>query len=167
MTIAQAGVRAELPQAKAQLLNMDGETVGMAMLTEAAGGVLIHVKVEGLPAGKKGLHIHSHAACDPATGFKSAKGHVGKTKGGHGLLNPAGPEAGDIPNIFIGTDGTAEMEAFSTFVSLTSGEHNLLDLDGSTFIIHESADDHISQPIGGAGARIVCGLIVPTKAALN
>jgi Cu-Zn family superoxide dismutase len=51
------------------------------------------------------------------------------------------------------------MEAFSTFISLAGGDENLLDANGSTLIIHESADDHVTQPIGGAGARIACGII--------
>jgi Cu-Zn family superoxide dismutase len=160
MTPSLADYRDSLPKAHADLIDIDGQKVGLATLTEAPGGVLIHVRVEGLTPGKKGLHLHSHGSCDRATGFKSAKGHVGKVEGGHGLLNPAGPEAGDIPNIFVGADGIGEMEAFSTRVSLTAGEHTLLDHNSSTFIIHENADDHITQPIGGAGGRIACGLIV-------
>ena len=84
---------------------------------------------------------------------------MGLVPGGHGLLNPEGPEPGDIPNIFVGADGVGEMEAFTSLVSLVEGPNNLLDADGSTFIIHENADDHVTQPIGGAGARVVCGVI--------
>ena len=36
----------------------------------------------------------------------------------------------------------------------------LLDEDGSAVIIHEQPDDHLTQPIGGAGGRIACGVIV-------
>lgn len=36
----------------------------------------------------------------------------------------------------------------------------LLDQDGSAVIIHDQPDDHLSQPIGGAGARIACGVIM-------
>ena len=35
----------------------------------------------------------------------------------------------------------------------------LLDEDGSAVIIHENPDDHMAQPIGGAGGRIGCGII--------
>ena len=35
----------------------------------------------------------------------------------------------------------------------------LLDSDGSTVVIHENPDDHVTQPIGGAGGRVVCGII--------
>ena len=35
----------------------------------------------------------------------------------------------------------------------------LMDEDGSALIIHEAEDDHISQPIGGAGGRVACAVI--------
>mgnify|MGYP005991857729 FL=1 len=157
--VLASGQSAVLPTAVASLMNKDGKEIGTATLTQGPNGVLFHIKVAELTPGKHGLHLHSHGVCEAHTGFKSAKGHVGKKEGSHGLLNPNGPEPGDIPNIFVGADGTGEMEAFSTLVSLTGGEHNLLDADGSTFIIHEKEDDHLSQPIGGAGGRVACGVI--------
>ena len=147
--------------ATATLVNIDGKSIGIATLTQGQTGVLMHIAVRELTPGKHGLHFHSNGVCESHEGFKSAKGHVGIVKGAHGLLNSYGPEAGDLPNLFVGTDGTAEMELFSTMVSLQSGEHNLLDTDGSTIIIHEAGDDHVSQPIGGAGARAACGIITP------
>lgn len=149
-----------LPTAQAYLINAAGEAVGIANLIQGAGGVLIHVRVEGLPPGPHGLHLHSHGVCEAHEGFKTAKGHVGKVQDGHGLLNPNGPEPGDIPNVFVGADGIGEMEAFSPRVSLVEGPNNLIDADGSTFIIHERADNHVTQPIGGAGGRVACGVIV-------
>ncbi len=146
-------------KAHAELVNKDGAVIGEAHLQQGPHGVLIHVKASQLAPGKHGLHLHSHGVCDAGTGFKSAKGHVGKVEGAHGLLNAKGPEAGDLPNIYIGADGTGEMEAFTTWVSIGEGKNGLLDADGSSFIIHEAADDHISQPIGGAGGRVACGII--------
>lgn len=153
-TISQAA-----ETASATLINIEGAEIGKAHLKQGPNGVLIHVKVGGLTPGKHGLHLHSHGVCEGHEGFKTAKGHVGKVKGAHGLLNPSGPEAGDLPNIFIGADGNGEMEAFTSLVSLKGNKNNLLDADGSTFVIHEKADDHITQPIGGAGARVACGII--------
>ena len=145
--------------AAAKLVDKAGAEIGVAHLRQGPHGVLIHVKVSGLTPGKHGLHLHSHGVCEGHTGFKSAKGHVGKVEGAHGLMNPKGPEPGDLPNIYVGADGVGEMEAFTTLVSLKGDENNLLDGNGSTFIIHEKADDHITQPIGGAGARVACGII--------
>ena len=148
------------PTAQAYLINAAGEAIGIASLIQGAGGVLIHVRVEGLTPGAHGLHLHSHSVCEAHEGFKTAKGHVGKVQDGHGLLNPKGPEPGDIPNIFVGLDGIGEMEAFNPRVSLVEGPNNLLDADGSTLVIHERADNNVNQPIGGAGGRVACGVIV-------
>jgi Cu-Zn family superoxide dismutase len=66
-----------------------------------------------------------------------------------------GPEGGDIPNIWAAADGSAGYEAFTT---LTDSEF-LMDEDGSAILIHAGPDDAITQPIGGAGARVACGVI--------
>lgn len=143
------------PTARAALVGAGGEALGEATLTQGPAGVLIHLRVEGLTPGVHGLHLHAVGACNHEGGFDSATGHVGKTEGGHGLLNMDGPEPGDLPNLFVAEDGIGEMEAYTTMVTV----EGLLDADGSSFIIHESADDHLSQPIGGAGGRVACGVI--------
>lgn len=145
--------------AVADLIDANGKIIGEATAEQGPNGVLLHVRVSDLPPGKHGLHLHSHGVCDTDQGFKTAHGHVGKVEGAHGLMNPNGPEPGDLPNLFVGADGIGEMEAFTTLVSVDGGQHALLDEDGSTFIIHEKGDDHISQPIGGAGGRIACGVL--------
>jgi len=40
-----------------------------------------------------------------------------------------------------------------------AGTARRLDADGSALWIHASPDDHTSQPIGGAGARVACAAI--------
>jgi len=34
--------------------------------------------------------------------------------------------------------------------------------DGLSIIVHASEDDHRSQPIGGAGPRVACGVVTRT-----
>ena len=78
----------------------------------------------------------------------------------HGLRNPEGPDHGDLPNLYAGADGSAQAEFFTVLVSVAGGDlPSLLDEDGSAVIIHENPDDHLIQPIGGAGGRIACGII--------
>ena len=158
-----AHAASHIVNAKAAMLDKEGSEIGFALLTQAPTGVLIHIKVSGLQPGKHGLHLHGLGVCEPDEGFKTAKGHVGKAEGAHGLMNPKGPEPGDLPNIFVGADGVGETEVFATMVSIEQGENPLLDSDGSTFIIHEAADDHMTQPIGGAGGRVACGIIEPAN----
>ncbi|GAA4222926.1 Cu-Zn family superoxide dismutase [Sagittula marina] len=143
------------PTATSEIIGLEGEAIGEATLTQGPDGVLIHVRVEGLEPGKHGLHLHQMATCEPGEGFTTSGGHVGKVEGGHGLLNMDGPEDGDLPNLFVASDGEGEMEAYTTMITV----EGLMDEDGSAFIIHEAGDDHVSQPIGGAGGRVACGMI--------
>jgi Cu-Zn family superoxide dismutase len=139
----------------------DGSAVGTATLTDAPNGVLMRLEVKGLPPGWHGLHVHEKADC-AAPDFTSAGGHVhDKAEVVHGLLNPDATEAGDLPNLYVAADGSARVELFSSYLSLkgTSGRPALLDTDGSALVIHANADDHMAQPIGGAGARVACGAI--------
>jgi Cu-Zn family superoxide dismutase len=42
---------------------------------------------------------------------------------------------------------------------LDQGAGKVLDEDGSTLVIHANPDDDFTQPIGGSGGRIACGVI--------
>lgn len=135
---------------------------GMASLTDAPKGVLIKLEVSGLTPGWHGLHFHEKGDCSAAD-FTSAGAHVhgGGVPAVHGLLNPAANDSGDLPNLFVGADGKGTVELFSALVSLKTGGGRpaLLDADGSAIVIHANPDDHKAQPIGGAGARVACGVI--------
>ena len=144
-----------------ELKNSTGAAIGTATLTDAPNGVLMRLQVKDLSPGWHGLHFHEKGDCSKAD-FTSAGAHVhGKPTLVHGLLNPDANEAGDLPNLFVAADGTGATEVFSTSVALTAaaGRENLADKDGSAIVIHANADDHKTQPIGGAGARIACGVI--------
>ena len=140
----------------------DGASIGAAVLTEAPTGVLMRVEVKGLTPGWHGMHFHEKGDCTDAK-FMNSGGHIQMEgmKTPHGLLNPQGPDFGDLPNLYVQADGTAKAEVFSTKVSLKGGSDrsNLLDADGSALVIHANPDDQTSQPIGGAGARVACGVI--------
>ncbi|HEY2660985.1 MAG TPA: superoxide dismutase family protein [Caulobacteraceae bacterium] len=141
----------------------DGASIGTAVLTEAPSGVLMRVELKGLTPGWHGMHFHEKGDCTDAK-FMNSGGHVQMAgmKMPHGLLNPQGPDYGDLPNLYVQADGTAKAEVFSTKVSLKGGGDGrsaLLDADGSALVIHAGPDDQTSQPIGGAGARVACGVI--------
>lgn len=147
-------------------LNVDlkgpaGEKLGKATVSEAARGVIVRVEAEGLTPGWHGLHFHEKGDCSTAD-FKSAGGHIHDTTPViHGLLAAGSNDSGDLPNIFAGADGKATAEIFTPFVSLTAGgaKLGLLDGDGSALVVHAKPDDYLSQPIGGAGDRVACGVI--------
>ena len=146
-------------KAVAELVNAAGEPIGKASFEQAPHGVILLVEVTGLPPGTHGIHLHGTGSCAPD--FTAAKGHVNPEGVEHGLRNPNGPDAGDLPNLHVAADGTATAEFYTSRVSVAAGGDRpaLLDADGSTVIIHANPDDHLTQPIGGAGGRIGCGVI--------
>jgi Cu-Zn family superoxide dismutase len=147
---------------RAALVSGSGGSAGTATFRQGPTGVLIRIEATGLTPGWHGLHLHAVGQCEGPK-FESAGSHVNHDGDGamHGLLNADGPESGDLPNLYAGADGRAFAEVFTTAAALvegTGGEH-LLDADGSAILIHAGADDHTSQPIGGSGDRVVCGVI--------
>ena len=146
-----------LADAAAEIIDTDKKAIGNATFEQTKTGVLITVDVTGLSPGAHGIHLHSVGTCEPD--FKASKGHINPDEAKHGLRNPDGPDSGDLPNIFAASDGKAQAEIFTTRVSLTGGKAALLDADGSALIIHANRDDHMTQPIGGAGDRVACGVI--------
>jgi Cu-Zn family superoxide dismutase len=145
--------------------NNAGAPVGEAVIVDAKDGVLLRLRLEGLSPGWHGAHIHMTGTCeDAAEGFKASGAHFDPENHEHGLENAAGSERGDLPNIFAGADGAATVEFFRANLHLTpseeaateNGPYPLLDDDGFAIIIHANADDHVTQPIGGAGDRVAC-----------
>ncbi len=144
--------------AEARIADTEGATIGKVTFEQAPGGVLVSVDVTGLPPGGHGIHLHAVGSCSPD--FKASGGHINPEGVAHGLLNPGGGDNGDLPNLYAAADGSARAEFFTTRVSLKGADlPALLDADGSAVIIHENPDDHMTQPIGGAGGRIACGVI--------
>ena len=155
--LAPAAVLADM--ASAEIVDPSGSVIGMVTFEQTPTGVLMYVEVAGLPPGAHGIHLHAAGACTPD--FKQATGHVNPGQVPHGLRHADGPDSGDLPNLYVGADGSAMAEFFTTRVSVAGGDMPaLLDEDGSAVIIHEQPDDHLTQPIGGAGGRIACGVIV-------
>jgi len=151
------GVYPSMMRMTGEVIGAGGEAIGLVSMLSGPNGTLIEVTIDpgGLAPGWHGLHLHQFGSCDDLSVFKQSAGHVGKIEGGHGLLNPKGPEGGDLPNIFAGPDGSAGYEAVSTLFEMS----DLADEDGAALIIHQGRDDHMTQPIGGAGARVACAVI--------
>lgn len=137
----------------AEMRNAEGDPIGTVGMQQGSGGFLVTVMVEGIEPGPHGIHIHSVGTCMPD--FKASGGHINVDDRQHGLLNPDGPDNGDLPNIYAAADGTVQAELFTTLVD----PDLLMDNDGSAIVIHENRDDHHTQPIGGAGGRIACGVL--------
>lgn len=145
--------------ASARLVDGSGATIGWARFVEDdAGRLHVNVQVDGLTAGRHGIHLHAIGSCvGPA--FTSAGGHHNPLGARHGLDNPAGAHAGDLPNLEVNIVGRGRIQAVSDRATLSLGSTTLLDGDGSAIIIHAGPDDQMTDPTGNSGARVACGVI--------
>lgn len=158
LTMGSGTALAQDSGATAQIEDAQGNIIGTAGFTEGAGGVVVSVQAQGLAPGEHGIHLHETGACDPPA-FESAGGHINPTGAQHGLENPEGPHAGDLPGISVADDGAAAYEATTDRVSLYRGDSALLDADGSAIVIHAGADDQATDPTGDSGDRVACGVV--------
>jgi superoxide dismutase, Cu-Zn family len=141
------------------LFDADGRQVGRATVTADSAGLDLAFDVRGLPPGPHGVHLHAAGLCDRPD-FLTAGPHADDGHHQHGRLNPDGWHLGDLPNLVVGADGSAR-------VTLRLGSRNggfslrqLLDKDGSAIVIHAAPDDGQTDPTGGSGARIACGILI-------
>jgi superoxide dismutase, Cu-Zn family len=138
----------------------DGQDAGTALLTAAGSGVKVKLDLKNLPEGDHAIHVHASAKCD-GPDFKTAGGHFNPDSKEHGTKNPKGPHAGDMPmNLQVMADGTDHVSFVTQSISLKKDAKNSVFANGGTaFIIHEKADDMMTDPTGNAGGRIACGVI--------
>ncbi|MBP1913106.1 Cu-Zn family superoxide dismutase [Lederbergia galactosidilyticus] len=144
------------------VINRDGDSLGKVTLDDQAGGIKIKVDLEGLPPGEHAMHIHDQWKCEPPN-FLSAGDHFNPDDKEHGLLNPKGPHAGDLPNLMVDEDGKAKVDFVAEGIKFKEGNGSLYTVDGTSIVIHEDADDGMSQPAGNSGERIACGEITKDK----
>lgn len=145
--------------ARIELKNSEGKTVGqLTVAAHSSGGVQITGRLSGLAPGLHGMHIHEVGKCD-APSFQSAGGHFNPSGKQHGELNPNGQHEGDLGNLRIEDDGKAEVSLLADRVTLADEPTSLLKPGGTSFVLHAMLDDLKTDPSGGSGDRIACGVI--------
>ncbi len=156
--VVSASVHSDNSTAATELYDAHGEEVDSARFEEVAGEVKISLDLYGLSPGLHGIHIHSVGRCQRPD-FESSGGHFNPDGKKHGLKNPEGPHGGDLPNVLIGSEGTARVEMTNPFVTLGKGKNSLFHRRGTSLVIHAYPDDEKTDPDGGAGPAIACGII--------
>jgi Cu-Zn family superoxide dismutase len=157
---AQAAQKA---RAVARLTGLDGKPAGNAEFAALNHGVLITFDLHDLPPGAHALHLHPSGNCDAKSGFTAAGPILSLVPGKqHGFLAQGGPEAGDLPNQFASADGRLHASVVTNAFGLGNGKKSIFDRDGVSLIVDARGDDYRTQPLGNAGERIACGVVVRT-----
>lgn len=139
--------------ATASLQKADGTPAGSAIATVVPDGVSVTVSVTGITPGPHGVHVHMTGKCEGPK-FETAGAHWNPGNAKHGLENPEGAHAGDMPNLTVADDGTGTL----SFVLKSGTLAQLLDADGSALVVHAGEDDQKTDPSGNSGDRVACGV---------
>lgn len=151
--------------ATARISDLERNVIGRADFKSASHGVVIEIHLKGLKPGPHAIFLHTTAACEPGRQFTTA-GPIFSFEPDrpHGYMAKGGPRAGDLPLQYAAADGSLNASFFSSAISLGDGAKSIFDRDGVSLIVHANGDDYLSQPDGGAGARIACGSVIRTVA---
>lgn len=136
-----------------------GSTVsGTATFVEADGKVRVVILVKGAAPGQHAVHVHEKGDCsDPEA--KSAGSHFNPDGPSHKHGAPSDLEhhAGDFGNMEVDANGIGKLELETAGLTVKPGPRSVV---GRAIIIHDKADDFVTQPTGNAGGRIGCGVIL-------
>lgn len=153
--IAEMKVQMHAVDAKGANINL-----GYVSITESKYGMVFSPALKGLSPGLHGFHLHQNASCEPAdkdgkmTPALAAGGHYDPTDAKrHGTPWGDG-HAGDLPALFVDVEGNATQPVLAPRIKA-------VELSGRSLMVHAGGDNHADHPapLGGGGARIVCGVI--------
>lgn len=142
--------------------NADGDSLGKIKLEEQTKGIKFSLDLKGLPPGVHAIHVFDKGTCKPPD-FLSAGDHFNPSDKEHGLLNPKGAHAGDLPNLIVDDGGKVKVSFTAKDLTFEEGKTSLYTTDGTSIVIHENPDDGMSQPAGDSGERIACGEITKDR----
>jgi len=161
--VSPPALAARKAHAVARLVSREGKPMGTVDFATVTRGVLVTFDLHDLTPGPHAIHLHTSGNCDAKTGFTAAGPILTLTPGKqHGYLAEGGPEAGDLPNQFAGADGRLHASTLTSAFSLGNGKRSIFDRDGVAVIVDARGDDYRTQPLGNAGDRIACGVVIRT-----
>ncbi len=123
------------------------------LITVGNDSLGVHLELKGAPPGQHGVHLSDQGDCTSAIGF-----HYNPNRSAH-HGGPATPvrHGGDLGNIEVDASGKGALDVVVGDLSLASVANGVV---GRALVVSERADDLRTDPDGGAGDRIGCGIIL-------
>ena len=144
-------------RAAAEIDPTDGNDArGNASFIETEDGLEIVATLTGLAPGDHGIHLHENGDCS-GEAASAAGDHFAPGGAPHGAPTDEESEhhAGDLGNISADESGNAELRLSDTELEI-DGERGVV---GRAIVVHEGEDDLVSQPSGGSGNAVACGVV--------
>lgn len=137
------------------------QSIGTVKIDETAYGLEFMPKLNSLPPGIHGFHVHAKGSCEPAmaegklSAAGAAGGHLDPQNTGKHLGPYRDGHLGDLPALFVTEDG------MTTYPVLAPRIKKLSEIKGKALMVHVGGDNHSDQPkpLGGGGGRFACGVI--------
>ncbi len=137
-----------------------GKALGRVTITETQYGAVFTPELSGVAPGLHGFHVHENPDCGPKE--RDGRMQPALAAGEHYDPNGSGKHGtpwgdghlGDLPALYVDAKGNATQPVLAPRLKLAQ-------LSGRSLMVHAGGDNHADhpQPLGGGGARIVCGVI--------
>lgn len=149
--------KGDVPYASAMIESKSGSKVlgKVAFWEQSDGAVKVQVRINGVPTGVHGFHVHENGDCS-APDASSAGAHFNPSGAPHSSPSMPPHHAGDFGNVIAGGNGEITTDFTTRSITLSDGPNSVV---GKAIVLHADADDLTSQPAGNAGKRIGCGVV--------
>jgi len=132
------------------------QAAGTVVFVATPEGTRVVVRLSGVPEGPHGFHVHHYGDCSDPDAM-SAGGHFNPKGVDHGIPGESHElHIGDMGNVVAAADDTVSVDLVFDHLPL-DGPYSII---GRSVIVHVDPDDG-GQPLGNAGPRIGCGVILP------
>jgi Cu-Zn family superoxide dismutase len=122
-------------------------------------GLRIHGNIKGLlPDQTYAVHINEFGSCDNPAASGMHFDPIGSGRHGAPGTELGMRHAGDLPNIETNQDGEATLDFTTNVLGTGTSDFSVI---GRSITLSSEPDDYQSQPEGGTGAKIACGVIQP------
>ncbi len=139
-------------QAIARVVSKSGSaSYGIVTFRQSGDKVTVAATIWNLDLGLHSFYIHENGNCSSPNA--ASAGPVWN------VAPPGAKRSGQLPDLYVGTEGNASLQATITGVSI--GDHKPTDIVGRAVVVHAGLDPDPKPQFGGErNGWIACGVII-------